>query len=64
MVTEYSKGEKSVVYSSDAEHPNIAHGHEYDYLDFIRGSNLLILMHHTHILSLSLQGNTGGTQVM
>ena len=31
-----------MVYSSDAEHPNIAHGHEYDYLDFIRGSNLLI----------------------
>lgn len=34
--------EKSVVYSSDAEHPNIAHGHEYDYLDFIRGANILV----------------------
>ena len=36
------QGEKSVVYSSDAEHPNVAHGHEYDFLDFIRGANILI----------------------
>ena len=37
MVSVFSKENKSVVYSSDAEHPNIAHGQKYDYLDFIRG---------------------------
>ena len=36
------QGNKSVIYSTDAEHPNIAHGKKYDYLDFIMGSKLLI----------------------
>ena len=31
-----------MAYSSDVEHPNVAHGHEYDFLDFIRGANILI----------------------
>ena len=54
------QGEKSVVYSSDAEHPNIAHGHEYDYLDFIRCSNLLIFdAPYTHSQSITTREHWG-----
>lgn len=51
---------KSVVYSTDSEHPNIAHGKEYDYLDFIKGANLLIFdAPYTHSESISTREHWG-----
>ena len=37
-----SKGDSSVVYSTDAEHRIPAHGKEYPFIDFIAGADLLI----------------------
>ena len=49
-----------VVYSTDSEHPNVAHGKEYDYLDFIKGANLLIFdAPYTHSESISTREHWG-----
>ena len=54
------QGEKSVVYSTDSEHPNIAHGKQYDYLDFIKGTNLLIFdAPYSHSQSISTREHWG-----
>ncbi len=52
--------EKSVVYASDSEHPNIAHGKDYDFIDFINGSNLLIFdAPYTHSESINSREHWG-----
>ena len=54
------QGDKSVVYASDAEHPKLAHGKEYDYLDFIKGADLLIFdAPYTHSESISSREHWG-----
>ena len=48
----------------DAEHPKLAHGKEYDYLDFIKGADLLIFdAPYTHSESISSREH-GGIQAM
>ena len=50
----------SVVYSTDAEHRNIAHGSSYPYVDFIRGANLLIFdAPYSHSQSIGNRENWG-----
>ena len=50
----------SVVYSTDAEHRNHAHGSSYPYVDFIRGANLLIFdAPYTHSQSIGNRENWG-----
>jgi len=54
------QGEKSVVYSTDAEHPCQAHGKSYPFLDFIQGANLLIFdAPYTHDQSIGARENWG-----
>ena len=54
------QGDKSFVYSTDSEHPNIAHGKAYDYLDFIKGANLLVFdAPYTHSESISTREHWG-----
>ena len=52
--------EKSMVYSTDAEHTNEAHSPSYPFLDFIRGANLLIFdAPYTHSQSISIREHWG-----
>ena len=53
-------GEKSVVYSTDAEHPCQAHSKSYPFVDFIRGTDLLIFdAPYTHDQSIGIRENWG-----
>lgn len=50
----------TVVYSTDAEHRNHAHGSAYPYVDFIRGADLLIFdAPYTHSQSIGNRENWG-----
>ena len=52
--------EKSIVYSTDAEHRNVAHGKEYPFVDFIKGADLLIFdAPYTHSQSIGNRENWG-----
>lgn len=54
------QGEKSVVYSTDAEHPCQAHGKAYPFLNFIQDTDLLIFdAPYTHDQSISIRENWG-----
>ena len=53
-------GDVSIVYSTDAEHRNAAHGHEYPYVDFIKGAKLLIFdAPYTHSQSIGNREDWG-----
>jgi phosphoribosyl 1,2-cyclic phosphodiesterase len=50
----------AIVYSTDAEHRNHAHGSDYPYVDFIRGAKLLIFdAPYTHSQSIGNRENWG-----
>ena len=50
----------TVIYSTDAEHRNHAHGSAYPYVDFIRGADLLIFdAPYTHSQSIGNRENWG-----
>ena len=54
------QNDKSVVYSTDAEHPCQAHGKSYPFLDFIHGTDLLIFdAPYTHDQSIGIRENWG-----
>ncbi|MDG1139693.1 MAG: MBL fold metallo-hydrolase [Opitutales bacterium] len=51
---------KSVVYSTDAEHSNLAHSKEYPFINFIKGSDLLIFdAPYTHSQSIGNREHWG-----
>ena len=52
--------DKSFVYSTDAEHTSPAHGKEYPYIDFIKGTDLLIFdAPYTHSQSIGNREHWG-----
>jgi phosphoribosyl 1,2-cyclic phosphodiesterase len=54
------QGDRSFVYSTDAEHTSPAHGKEYPFIDFIKGTNLLIFdAPYTHSQSIGNREHWG-----
>ncbi len=53
-------GGKSMVYSTDAEHKNVAHARKYPFVEFIRGTDLLIFdAPYTHSQSIGNREDWG-----
>ena len=54
------QGEKSFVYSTDAEHKKLAHGKEYPFVDFIKQTDMLIFdAPYTHSQSIGNREHWG-----